>query len=415
MESLYDILGVSTEATEKEIKAAYKKLALLYHPDRNPHDKEAEEKFKAINNAYQILSDPLKKQQYDLLRKHPYFYQSHSYSHTYQTTYQQSYRQAEESLRRRTSWTYTAEDRRKDEELARKWMLGFFLVVTLITIAVYGFLDWKDRWDTKKALEKKMLLIEKVEKQSTQSQYEESLVELKKMREATPNDDDIKLLYQKTLKKLEDDAEIAFLKKDYEKALHYFMLIRQYEEYPNTLNLFKIAYSYKGIGDIGKSAEYLEMIVTEQPNNLRAHIDLAYLFLETENFPRSTYHFDKAVQIIVQHYKEVYGEAYAVLINPKNVSDIHYEAFVGKAFLNIKKKDYEKALKDCTWAIYLREQLPDAYLLKAEALFELKRDKEAILALKDAQKLGAITNVESILAKYYKPHLAALLLHNHPS
>ncbi|MCS6833845.1 MAG: hypothetical protein NZ521_09750, partial [Flammeovirgaceae bacterium] len=174
-----------------------------------------------------------------------------------------------------------------------------------------------------------------------------------------------------------------------------------------------IAYSYKGIGNTAKSQEYLEIIIAEQPNNLRAHIDLAYLFMEMENLLRATHHFDKAVQIIVQSYKDTYGEAYAVLINPKNIADIHYEAFVGKASLNIKKKDYKKALNDCTWAIYLREQLPDAYLLKAEALFELKRDKEAIAELKNAKKCGA-PNIESLLTKYYKPHFATLLLHNHP-
>lgn len=60
----YSILGVSNSATPQEIKKAYRKLALEYHPDRNK-SKEAEEKFKEINKAYEVLSDPKKKQQYD--------------------------------------------------------------------------------------------------------------------------------------------------------------------------------------------------------------------------------------------------------------------------------------------------------------------------------------------------------------
>jgi len=61
----YQILGVPRNATEKEIKAAYRRLARKYHPDVNPGDKAAEEKFKEINEAYQVLSDPEKRAAYD--------------------------------------------------------------------------------------------------------------------------------------------------------------------------------------------------------------------------------------------------------------------------------------------------------------------------------------------------------------
>ncbi len=61
----YKTLGVDKKATPDEIKKAFRKLAVKYHPDRNPGDKSAEEKFKEINEAYAVLSDPQKKEQYD--------------------------------------------------------------------------------------------------------------------------------------------------------------------------------------------------------------------------------------------------------------------------------------------------------------------------------------------------------------
>lgn len=65
MKDYYEILGVPRDAPEADIKKAFRQLALKYHPDRNPEDKEAEEKFKEINEAYSCLSDPEKRAQYD--------------------------------------------------------------------------------------------------------------------------------------------------------------------------------------------------------------------------------------------------------------------------------------------------------------------------------------------------------------
>ncbi|MDE7453779.1 MAG: DnaJ domain-containing protein, partial [Clostridia bacterium] len=70
-QNYYEILGLQRNATQDEIKSAYRKLAKQYHPDFHPGDKAAAEKFKEINEANAVLSDEAKRKQYDFELDHP--------------------------------------------------------------------------------------------------------------------------------------------------------------------------------------------------------------------------------------------------------------------------------------------------------------------------------------------------------
>jgi molecular chaperone DnaJ len=78
MADYYQILGVDKNASQDEVKKAYRKLAHKYHPDKNPDNKESETKFKEINNAYEVISDPKKRNDYDRFGGNTAQYQQHT-------------------------------------------------------------------------------------------------------------------------------------------------------------------------------------------------------------------------------------------------------------------------------------------------------------------------------------------------
>jgi len=101
----YKIIGVDKEAAPDDIKKQYRKLAMLYHPDRNPGDKESEEKFKQVAEAYDVLSDPEKRKKFDEFienRETKTQQQANNYQHKYSYTKSSSDNLYEEYYKRNT-------------------------------------------------------------------------------------------------------------------------------------------------------------------------------------------------------------------------------------------------------------------------------------------------------------------------
>ncbi|WMJ74282.1 DnaJ domain-containing protein [Cytophagaceae bacterium ABcell3] len=132
----YQILGISPTANQEEIKAAFKKLAVKYHPDKNPGSSFAEEHFKKVNEAYQVLSDPRKRKQYDLRQM---YQRQRSYSSTSTASYAEKPKpkpKASYKARRPSA------KKKPGVKLAHVFMsLGIFAVLIVAAVFFYNFMN----------------------------------------------------------------------------------------------------------------------------------------------------------------------------------------------------------------------------------------------------------------------------------
>lgn len=132
MEDLYAILGVSKKASADEIKKQYRKLAQKYHPDLNPGDRGAEERFKSISAAYSILGDEQKRKDYDFQLDNPFQAQNYAYnSAASQDPFWEWFNQAAQNQNRGyTSYRWSSGSQRtqdKQETLSRSEAFSVFL------------------------------------------------------------------------------------------------------------------------------------------------------------------------------------------------------------------------------------------------------------------------------------------------
>ncbi|MBP3709843.1 MAG: DnaJ domain-containing protein [Treponema sp.] len=156
-QDLYAVLGVSKTASADEIKKAYRNLAFTYHPDRNPGDKAAEEKFKAINAAYDVLGDETKRAQYDRYgsfesaaynRQHAqgqYAYGQYSGRRTsdedmFWQWFSENYQNAQNQQRRYTyTWTSGSRAHTREELKAQLFSKASQAVFGMLASSVLGF------------------------------------------------------------------------------------------------------------------------------------------------------------------------------------------------------------------------------------------------------------------------------------
>lgn len=393
MADFYDILGIDRSADTTKLKAAYKRLALLYHPDRNPGNKEAEENFKAINEAYHVLSDSLKRSRYDAG-----MYGTYTSSHQTEQYWREIQRQqyARWQARQETS-RY-----RFDKEYFRIQGLAFltFLVIASFCfglIKTVNFIYALKQAETDRQNQKLVMHINTL---FNSGNYDEAFTTLKNLRKEFPMEYRFYHAHDSLLSMVRNKADEEFNANHYATSLHFLEILQKQESPPRLETIRKLAICEYQTGDFEKSLQSLKQIYSQQPWNLELLYQIGMINLvNLEDDEQALFYFTLGKKIFKENLTRIYGSAFEIVMDPSDAPQIYYEIFEARARINLKLKNYYEAQTDCNWGVFLRPQNPVCYVYRAEAKINQNNRSGACRDLALAKTLGAV-NANDLQRRY---------------
>jgi DnaJ-domain-containing protein 1 len=378
----YEILGLNQSADSTHIRTAYKRLAMLYHPDRNPGNPQAEEMFKAINEAYHILSDPLKKSRYDSRFNSQQGFNAEEHWRTIQ-------RQREQYAR----WQQVHKKRYTFDGHYFKIQGLAFLVFIIMSGICFGIIHTANYFVAAK-YEKIRLhnkeLVMKVNALFGSGKIDEAITQITHLHETEPLEFQFTRAKDSLVNELREQGEKEFEELNFKVALHFFEHLKKYE-YPQRIEtLRKISICQYNVGSFEEALQSLKQLHMQQPWNLELVYQIGLINLKfTGDHQEALTYFAMGKKLFKQSLTEIYGEAFSVVMNPNDVPDIYADMFEASALNNMELKKYRDAEKDLNWAIYLRPLRSAPYKLRAISKGKNKNYSLLCSDLNQAKKLGA--------------------------
>lgn len=392
MLNYYHILGISESATPIEIKRAFKHLALKYHPDKNKGDKSSEEKFKLINEAYQILSDHDSKRKYDIERN----YQKKT--HTIYENYNQPTNKNKKTVYNRYGkydWrnaprykpaTHYKIDKNYFRNVAISFLVMIFSAAVLIGLSHYyevkqenAELEQQKRFD---------LLLSAAQNYYDNGEHKKSLIMITNLGEQFPMEFKFYERRELLINQMNQSAISLFQNEDYQSSVALFEVLADHQRPVRMANYRLMAKCYLQLKDYENAAHIYGFIIERDPNNIELMLETAKLYEIIGDEEKVHDYYNEARYTFKKFQERSYGPAFEFVIDPANLPEIYYDMFKQRAELLMSKGEYEEAIKDCNWGIFMRPDRPYLYYKRAEAKLAFGQSERACNDLKRAIQKG---------------------------
>lgn len=359
MTNYYHILGLQENATQQEIKAAFKKLAVQFHPDKHSGNLEMEDKFKEINEAYQILSNEYEKARYDLKLNYQYF----SQTTTHQNPYSYPRRQ-----QRRTYYRPTQVDYRKNT-IATLYAFGITFCIALIVMIGFWIKQSYDQMKYEQLLAERRAIYEEAKTSFDQGQYENAFGLMASLSFFKIEEEDIRDFKESMVDYVASEGNYYFENHNYHGAIDLYELIQKFEPDKPFFRLkLRLAESYKRTNNPEKSISIYEELMLREYRIIASMVEIAKIRRDYLNDNQSAMdYYLNAHKEAVKMYKSYYGQGYPLVINQRNIPADHYELYKGLADIYLRLDDPTMAIKAADWNKYVWPDSTHAYLTSAHA------------------------------------------------
>ncbi len=360
MISHYWILGIPESASDDEIRAAYKKKAVQYHPDKHKGDSEMEEKFKEINTAYQVLSNPYEKARYDLQLKFGGFVPDDSYYHPPPPPRDPNKKYKKYNYApREIDW--------KENARATAYAFAFTFVIAIIVMTAIGLKGLYDQKKLEALLDERREVYDAALSKHAEGNLDATLRLLNDLGTFMEPERDMAEFKKDLILDIERQSVEYFENSDYENAIAYIELLDTHTEIKALSIKENLAISYLKLNQPEKSVKVFMQLLILGYRNLSTYVQLAVIHRdELNDYPMALRYFQRANEVAKQYYQSIWGDAYVVTLTGNQLSEIHWELYTGLAEMYLETGQPEKAIDATRWNIRVWSNRPENYLIAAE-------------------------------------------------
>jgi len=359
LRNYYEILGIPEESGQREIKAAFKRLAMRYHPDKHAGDRDMEERFKEVNMAYQVLSDPVKKANYDYRLKYSI--------PTYEAPPPPVYTPPRPPFTRtQFKREFTQEDLRKNAR-ATLWAFGLSLALATVIMGAMKGYEVFEQIKVEALIGERRLVFDEAKRKAESGQISESLEILSTFIHFYKTEEYIREYRDGLMKKVLHEGDVYFQEGNYAEALESYMTVEPFLGYHTFDFNHRLARCYQETGSYKEALDMYSLIVESGLQKRQILFSMGEIYRDNlKDYEESLHYFQLAGNEAIDNYINTFGEAYIILIHSGNVAPEDLDIFLAEARAYLLAGNTEQALHETKWLADVWPKRPEIYLLRAE-------------------------------------------------